>query len=58
MRIAFFTASRADYGKLKPVILEAKKKKLNFKIFVTGSHLLKEYGNTKNQITKDFKKKI
>ncbi len=57
MNIAFFTASRADYGKLKPVILEAKKKKLNFKIFVTGSHLLKEYGNTKNQITKDFKKK-
>ena len=54
MNIAF-TASRADYGKLKPVILEAKKK-LNFKIFVTGSHLLKEYGNTKNQITKDFKK--
>ena len=30
MNIAFFTASRADYGKLKPVILEAKKKKIKF----------------------------
>tara|TARA_B100001287_G_scaffold269234_1_gene266459 strand:+ start:210 stop:1343 length:1134 start_codon:yes stop_codon:yes gene_type:complete len=57
MNIAFFTASRADYGKIKPVILEAKRKKIKFKIFVTGTHLLKEYGNTKNHILKDFSKK-
>lgn len=57
MNIAFFTASRADYGKIKPVILEAKRKKIKFKIFVTGTHLLKEYGNTKNHIIKDFGKK-
>ena len=57
MNIAFFTASRADYGKIKPVILEAKKQKIKFKIFVTGMHLLKEYGNTKNHIIKDFGKK-
>ena len=54
MQIAFFTASRADYGKLKPVILEAKKKRIKFKIFVTGTHLLREYGNTKEQIINDF----
>ena len=54
MKVAFFTASRADYGKIKPVILEAKKKKLNYVIFVTGAHLLKEYGKTINQIKKDF----
>jgi len=57
MNIAFFTASRADYGKIKPVILETKRKKIKFKIFVTGTHLLKEYGNTKNHIIKDFGKK-
>ncbi len=54
MKVAFFTASRADYGKIKPVILEAKKKKLNYVIFATGSHLLKEYSKTINQIKKDF----
>tara|TARA_B100000575_G_C23132376_1_gene657053 strand:- start:2078 stop:3205 length:1128 start_codon:yes stop_codon:yes gene_type:complete len=57
MRIAFFTSSRADYGKIKPLITEAKKKEINFKIFVTGTHLLKEYGNTLNHIKKDFDKK-
>ena len=29
MKIAFFTASRADYGKIKPLILQAKKNELN-----------------------------
>ena len=57
MNIAFFTASRADYGKIKPIILETKRKKIKFKIFVTGTHLLKEYGHTKNHIIKDFGKK-
>ena len=57
MKIAFFTASRADYGKIKPVILEAKKKRINFKIFATGSHLINEYGKTINQILRDFGKK-
>ena len=57
MKIAFFTASRADYGKLKPIIIEALKKKIQLKIFVTGSHLIKEYGNTTNQIEADFGKR-
>ena len=54
MKIAFFTASRADYGKIKPVIKEAINKKINIKIFVTGTHLLKEYGNSLNHIIKDL----
>ena len=54
MKIAFFTASRADYGKLKPIIIEALKNKIQIKIFITGSHLLKEYGYTISQIIKDF----
>ena len=54
MKVAFFTSSRADYGKIKPVITEAKNKAIKFTIFVTGSHLLKEYGSTLKQIKKDF----
>jgi UDP-N-acetylglucosamine 2-epimerase (hydrolysing) len=57
MKIAFFTASRADYGKLKPVIIEAQKKKLDFVIYATGSHLIKEYGRTLKQIRSDFNPK-
>ena len=57
MEVAFFTASRADYGKIKKVILETQRKKIKYKIFVTGMHLLNEYGNTKNHIIKDFGEK-
>ena len=57
MEVAFFTASRADYGKLKPIISEVKKRKIKFKIFITGMHLLSEYGNTKKHIIKDFSQK-
>ena len=57
MEVAFFTASRADYGKLKPIISEVKKRKIKFKIFITGMHLLSEYGNTKKHIIKDFGQK-
>ena len=56
MKIAFFTASRADYGKIKPLILQAKKR-IKFSIFATGTHLLKEYGGTLNHLKKDFSKK-
>ena len=57
MKIAFFTASRADYGKLKPVIVQAQKKRIDFIIFATGSHLIKEYGRTLKQIKNDFNSK-
>ena len=57
MKIAF-TASRADYGKIKPLILQAKKKRIKFSIFATGTHLLKEYGGTLNHLKKILAKKI
>ena len=57
-KIIFFTASRADYGKLKPVISLFKKKNFKIKIIVTGSHLQKEYGYTVKHIIKDFGKQI
>jgi UDP-N-acetylglucosamine 2-epimerase (hydrolysing) len=56
-KIIFFTASRADYGKLKPIISLFRKNKISLKIIVTGSHLQKEYGYTIKHIIKDFGKK-
>jgi len=54
-KILFISNTRADYGKIKSIILGCEKK---FKtcIFVTGMHLLKEYGSTYIQILKDCKK--
>ena len=44
-KIVFLTGTRADYGKLKPLITAAIKK-ANFKviILITGMHLQKKYG--------------
>ena len=46
-KIIFVTASRADYGKLKNLIVNLQKKK-NFKVYVivTGMHNLKKFGST------------
>lgn len=53
-KILIVTASRADYGKLKNVILNLQKDK-NFSttVFVTGMHNLKLYGKTVGEIVND-----
>lgn len=53
-KIVFLTATRADYGKMKPLML-AVEELLDFEcyIFVTGMHTLKEFGDTKQEIIKD-----
>ena len=53
-KIAFLTSTRADYGKLKSVILELQKNK-NFitRVFVTGMHNMTTYGKTIGEIKKD-----
>jgi UDP-N-acetylglucosamine 2-epimerase (hydrolysing) len=46
-KIIFLTASRADYGKLKTLIINLQKnKKFKVYIFVTGMHNLKKFGST------------
>ena len=46
-KIVFLTASRADYGKLKSLIINLQKnKKFKVYIFVTGMHNLKKFGST------------
>ena len=53
-KIIFITGTRADYGKIKKVIKTLSLSKLfNVHIFVTGMHLLKTYGLTKNIILKE-----
>jgi GDP/UDP-N,N'-diacetylbacillosamine 2-epimerase (hydrolysing) len=53
-KILLLTTNRSDYGLLRKLILEINKNKyLDLKLVVAGSHLLKKYGNTINEIKKD-----
>ena len=52
--ILIVTERRADYSKFRPIIKEIEKsKKLDYRLVVTGSHLLNEYGKTIDQIKND-----
>lgn len=45
--ILFLTGTRADFGKLKPLIREvARDDRFDYRIFVTGMHMLSRYGST------------
>ena len=58
-KIVFVTATRADYGKIKSLILEMQKnKKYQVLVFVTGMHNLKKFGLTHEEILKDKIKNI
>lgn len=53
-KILFVTERRADYSRLKPIMqLVKKSKKLELCLVMTGVHLLKEFGNTREVIEKD-----
>jgi len=46
-KIAFLTGTRADYGKLKPLITSiSTNSDFEIHILVTGMHLLEQYGST------------
>jgi UDP-N-acetylglucosamine 2-epimerase (hydrolysing) len=58
-KIVFVTATRADYGKLKSIILSVQKiKSFSTSVFVTGMHNLSSYGNTVDEIRKDKVKNL
>ena len=58
-KIVFVTSTRADFGKIKSIILKLKKNKFfEIKIFVTGMLLLKRYDFTVNEIIKSGFKNI
>lgn len=50
--ILFITGTRADYGKIKS-LLYAVKEYHSLAVFVTGMHMLKQYGSTYKALEKD-----
>ena len=54
IKVAVITERRADYSRFKPILNFLKKdKKFKYQLIVTGLHLLKEHGNTINEIKND-----
>jgi GDP/UDP-N,N'-diacetylbacillosamine 2-epimerase (hydrolysing) len=54
-KIAVVTGTRAEYSYLRPLIEKIEKdSELDLLLYVTGMHLLEEYGNTVEEIKKDF----
>ena len=52
--ITVLTATRAEYGLLKPIIVALKQvKNLQIKVAVTGAHLSPEFGLTYKEIESD-----
>jgi GDP/UDP-N,N'-diacetylbacillosamine 2-epimerase (hydrolysing) len=55
-KIALITATRAEYGLLKPLIKEIESDiELELELIVTGMHLSSHFGYTYKEIEKDFK---
>ena len=53
-KIIFVTSTRADYGKLKTVIIKLQRNRnLITRVFVTGMHNMDSYGKTIGEIKKD-----
>src|SRR3989338_5518225 len=54
-KIAYISGTRADFGLMTP-ILEAidKSEKLQLYLYVTGIHLMPDFGNTIDQVSKQF----
>lgn len=52
--ILFLTGTRADYGKLKPLMrVVDSDERFSCYIFITGMHTLQQYGHTRYEISKD-----
>ncbi|OGO76528.1 MAG: UDP-N-acetyl-D-glucosamine 2-epimerase, UDP-hydrolysing [Clostridiales bacterium GWB2_37_7] len=53
-KVLFLTGTRADYGKMKPLMAAIEENdRFECHIFITGMHTLKEFGDTKSEILKD-----
>lgn len=53
-KIAIVTATRAEYGILRPLIMKIRDdEELELQLLVTGTHLVEKFGYTKNEIDKD-----
>ena len=58
-KILFLTGTRADFGKMKPLIEKVEEsEKFEAHIFATGMHMLARYGSTINEIHKAGFKRV
>lgn len=58
-RIVFITGTRADYGKIKPLIKKVENSsQFEAYVYVSGMHLLEMFGNTYKEVVKDGYKNI
>ena len=58
-KIVFLTSTRADFGKLKPLINSVRESDLfTCYIFVTGMHTLSKYGSTYDEVEKIYSKNV
>lgn len=54
MKVAVVTATRAEYGILRPLIIKLNNDpEIELQLLVTGTHLSEKYGNTQTEIKKD-----
>lgn len=54
LKIVFLTGTRADYGKMKPLMIACDNDEhISANIYVTGMHLQKKYGSTYRDIVAD-----
>ncbi|MCO1335931.1 UDP-N-acetylglucosamine 2-epimerase [Microbulbifer sp. OS29] len=54
-KILFLTGTRADFGKLKPLMRAVEDaQELECHIFITGMHTLNKYGKTELEVKKEF----
>lgn len=55
-KLIFISGTRADFGKIYPLLKCLKQNsEIEFKIFVTGMHMLEKYGYTYIEIEREFK---
>ena len=54
-KILFITGTRADYGKIKPIMQRMERMQDGYEVFVyvSGMHLLQKYGSTYGEVQKD-----
>lgn len=58
-KIAYISGTRADFGMMIPVLRAIDKSKyLTLQIYVTGTHLMPEFGQTFRQVEKEFPGKV
>lgn len=56
IKVAYLTGTRADFGLMRLILKRIKKEKgFRLLLFVTGMHLLKEFGETIKEVKKEFK---